>query len=218
MTALIFDFDGVIADSEALANIVLAEEITALGRPTSYEDALDRYMGQRWHDLAALIAADVGACLPKGFAKKLMVSTLERFRSELTEVSGATAFIQRFASLPRCIASSSSEERLEVCLEVLNLSHLFTDRVFSADLVPRGKPYPDIFLHAARQLNVPPADCIVIEDSPSGVQAGVAAGMTVIGLCAGSHIRQGHAARLHAAGASQIAQSWDEVATIVEQA
>ncbi|WP_206239246.1 HAD family hydrolase [Novosphingobium terrae] len=218
MTALIFDFDGVIADSEALANIVLAEEISALGRPTSYDDALDRYMGQRWHDLAALIAADIGACLPKGFAKKLMVNTLTRFRSDLTEVTGATAFIRRFATLPRCIASSSSMERLEVCLEVLNLSDLFTDRVFSADLVERGKPYPDIFLHAAQQLNARPEDCIVIEDSPSGVKAGIAAGMRVIGLCAGSHIRTGHGERLRAAGATHIAHNWDEVAAIVEQA
>ncbi len=215
MRGLIFDFDGVIADSEALANTVLAEAVTALGLPTTLDDSLTRYVGKRAAEVIAAIESGVGRPVPDGFAEALLAATLERFRIDLREVDGARAFIVRYASLPRGIASSSSMERLRLCLDVLGLAEIFGDNVFSADMVPRGKPAPDIFLLAAERMRVAPALCLVIEDSPGGVRAGAAAGMTVIGLCAGSHVRDGHAERLLEAGAAYAVASWDEVAAIV---
>ena len=212
MAAIIFDFDGVIADSEALANIILAEHVTHLGRPTTLDEALTRYSGRRWSDAMALISQDLGVALPDDFSNTLQAATLERFASELKEVVGARDFIRRFDGVPHCIASSSSLERLRLCLQVLALEKEFEGLVFSADMVKRGKPAPDIFLLAAERLGVTPSECLVIEDSAGGVTAAVSAGMTVIGLSAASHIREGHAAKLKGAGAVHLAASWAEAA------
>jgi HAD superfamily hydrolase (TIGR01549 family) len=209
--ALIFDFDGVIADSEAIANTVLAEIVTGLGHPTTLDQSLARYSGSRWDEVIAEIEAAIGKPLPSDFSGQLRLATLERFRTDLKEVSGATNFIRRFSHIPRCIASSSSIDRLQLCLSVLELEAEFGNHVFSADMVARGKPHPDIFLFAADKLGVSPDECLVIEDSAGGIRAAVAAGMTAIGLCAASHIREGHDAKLRNAGAVHLAQSWSDV-------
>src|SRR2546427_1153365 len=209
--ALIFDFDGVIADSEAIANTVLAETVTELGHPTTLDQSLTRYLGRRWGEVVAEIEAAIGRKLPGDFSDQLKLATLERFRTDLKEVSGATDFIRRFAHIPRCIASSSSIDRLQLCLSVLELEAEFGNHVYSADMVPRGKPHPDIFLYAASRLGVRPDQCLVIEDSAGGIRAAVAAGMTAVGLCAASHIREGHDLRLRDAGAVHLAHSWLEV-------
>jgi HAD superfamily hydrolase (TIGR01509 family) len=209
--ALIFDFDGVIADSEAIANTVLAEIATGLGHPTTLDQALGRYSGRRWHEVIAEIEAATGKSLPENFSGDVKRATLDRFRTDLREVSGAADFIRRFSDIPRCIASSSSIDRLQLCLSVLALEAEFGNHVFSADMVARGKPHPDIFLFAAEKLGVSPKACLVIEDSAGGIQAAVAAGMTAVGLCAASHIREGHDLRLRDAGAMHLAKSWAEV-------
>jgi HAD superfamily hydrolase (TIGR01509 family) len=209
--ALIFDFDGVIADSEAIANTVLAETVSELGHPTTLDQALTRYMGRRWSEVVTEIEAAIGRPLPDNFSDQLKLATLERFRTDLKEVSGATDFIRRFAHLPRCIASSSSIDRLQLCLSVLGLQAEFGSHVYSADMVARGKPHPDIFLYAASKLGVKPNECLVIEDRAGGIRAAIAAGMTVVGLSAASHIRDGHGLRLRDAGAVHLAQSWAEV-------
>lgn len=217
MGALIFDFDGVIADSEALANTVLAEFITALGLPTNLDDSLEHYSGRRWDDAMAAIKSAIGKPLPARFSDDLKLAILERFRTDLMEVSGARQFIQRFSGTPRCIASSSSIDRLQLCLSILNLADEFGSNVFSAEMVSRGKPHPDIFLLAADKLGVNPESCLVIEDSASGIKAAVAAGMTAVGLCAASHIREGHQLKLREAGALHLANSWDDVEGIASR-
>jgi HAD superfamily hydrolase (TIGR01509 family) len=213
--AIIFDFDGVIADSEVLSNTVLAEVVTELGVPTSVEDAYRNYMGKRFSEVIAAIEIAVGRTLPHSFGAQYQERTLERFRRELAPIAGAREFIEKFADVRRCIASSSSPDRLAVCLEVLGMTALFEGRVFSASNVARGKPHPDIFLHAAAEIGVPPGDCIVIEDSASGVMAGRAVGATVIGLLAAGHIGDGHAAKLKEAGAHYVAADYIEVERIV---
>lgn len=211
MGALIFDFDGVIADSEAIANSVLAEVVTDLGHSTTLDEALSRYSGRRWEEAMAEIETAIGRPLPSNFSSELKRATLERFRTDLKEVAGAADFIKRFAHIPRCIASSSSIDRLQLCLSVLALEADFGSHVFSADMVARGKPHPDIFLFAAGKLGVSPDQCLVIEDSAGGIKAAVAAGMTAVGLCAASHIREGHHLMLRDAGAIHLAQSWSDV-------
>ena len=213
---IIYDFDGVIADSEAVANLVLAEMVTALGHPTTLQDSYDLYMGKRAAEVVEAVEGKLGRKLAATFSDDLRAATLARFRTDLREVAGASAFIRRFACLPSCIASSSSAERLRVSLDTLRLAEEFADRVFSADLVPRGKPHPDIFLYAADRIGVAPEHCLVIEDSRSGVLAGVAAGMTVLGLCAGGHIQDGHADRLREAGAEHIFDRWPDAVAFLE--
>jgi len=208
MSALIFDFDGVIADSEAIANVVLAEVVSDLGYPTTLDQALSRYSGRRWDDAMAEIEAAIGKPLPSDFSSELKRATLDRFRTDLKEVGGAENFVKRFSQIPQCIASSSSLDRLQLCLSILRLEANFATRVFSADMVEKGKPHPDIFLFAAQKLNVSPSECLVIEDSASGIKAAIAAGMTAIGLCAASHIREGHDVRLRESGAAHLAKSW----------
>jgi HAD superfamily hydrolase (TIGR01509 family) len=217
IAAIIFDFDGVIADSEALANRVLAEELTALGLPTTLEQSYARYLGMRWGEMLAAIGEGLGRPVPGDFADHLKAATFARFRRELREVPGAGEFIRAQAHQPRGIASSSSSERLALCLDVLGLGGEFAERVFSADMVARGKPHPDIFLLAAERLAAPCEHCLVIEDSPSGVVAAKAAGMQVIGLCAASHVAPDHAHRLTAAGADLVAHSWADVAQTVSR-
>jgi HAD superfamily hydrolase (TIGR01509 family) len=213
--AIIFDFDGVIADSEVLANTVLAEVVTELGVPTTVEDAYRTYMGKRLPDVMEAVEQAVGRTLPGSFAEQFQERTLARFRRELAPIAGVREFIARFADVSRCIASSSSPDRLAVCLDVLKMTALFDGRVFSASNVARGKPHPDIFLHAAAQIGVPPHECIVIEDSASGVIAARAAGATVIGLLAAAHIRDGHATVLEQAGAHHLAANYRETERIV---
>jgi HAD superfamily hydrolase (TIGR01509 family) len=207
---IVFDFDGVLADSEVLANEVLAEAVSELGVPTTLDDSLRLYMGKRFHEVIAAVEANVGRPLPETFADDFQRRTLERFRRDLRAVEGARAYLDAFADVPRCIASSSSPDRLALCLEVLDFGHLFGANVFSASQVARGKPHPDIFLHTAQKMGMEPSKGIVIEDSAGGVEAGVAAGMTVIGMLAASHIRDGHASRLRGAGAHHVAASFAE--------
>ncbi len=202
---IIFDFDGVIADSEVLSNTVLAECVSEAGLPTTLDDAYRLYMGKRLPEIAAAVEATLGRPLRADFGADFQKRALARFRSDLKAVAGARDYLAAFADLQCCIASTSSPERLAVCVDALGLAKSFGADVFSSELVPRGKPYPDIFLYAARQFQADPAQCLVIEDSVGGVQAGVAAGMTVIGLLAASHIRDGHGERLRTAGAHYVA-------------
>jgi HAD superfamily hydrolase (TIGR01509 family) len=214
-SAIIFDFDGVIADSEVLANAVLAESVTELGVPTTVEDSYRDYMGKRSHEVVAAIEKAVGHAIPESFGELWQARTLARFRQELAPIAGVREFIASFVALPRCIASSSTPQRLAVSLDILEMAELFEGRVFSALNVTRGKPHPDIFLHAASAIGVSPRDCIIIEDSASGVIAGRRAGSTVIGLLAAGHIRDGHSARLKDAGAHYLAADYLEVERIV---
>lgn len=214
---LIFDFDGVLADSEVLANAVLAEAITELGVRTSWEDSMRLYMGKRLHEVIAAVEATIGRAVPPHFPRTFQQRTFERFRAELRMVEGARAFLEAFLDVPRCIASSSTPDRLALCLELLDLEALFGANVFSALQVARGKPYPDVFLFAAEQMGVEPRDALVIEDSAGGVQAAVAAGMTVIGLLAASHIGEGHADQLRAAGAHFVAATFAEAEQIARK-
>jgi HAD superfamily hydrolase (TIGR01509 family) len=209
---IIYDFDGVIADSELLANLVLAEAVTSLGLPTTLDDSIARYMGKRWAEIETAIATGTGRPVPAGFLEDMKRALVMRFREALKPVPGAEDFIRTFAALPRCVASSSATDRLQLSMDVLGFGHLFPDAVFSADLVRRGKPHPDIFLYAADKIGVAPVHCLVVEDSPNGIRAGVAAGMCVVGLCAGAHVRAGHAERLRDAGAEDVFDSWAEVA------
>ncbi len=211
ISLLIFDFDGVVADSELIANEGLAAALTEIGLATTVPEALDRYMGRRWADNVVDIEARLGGPLPDDFATRRRGVARARFEAELQAIAGVHDFLARHPGFDRCIASSSGRDWLEFALRRIGLAADFEGRVFSGTEVMHGKPAPDLFLHAARTMGHAPANTLVIEDSVAGVQAGVAAGMTVVGLVAGSHILDGHADLLRAAGANHIAASYDEI-------
>jgi HAD superfamily hydrolase (TIGR01509 family) len=205
----------VLADSEVLSNSVLAEIVTELGVPTTVDEAYRTYMGKRLDEVVETIERVIGHKLPDDFADGYQARTFAAFRTRLKPVDGAREFVETWRGLPSCIASSSSPERLALSLEVLEMAALFEGRVFSASNVAHGKPHPDIFLHAADQLGVSPADCIVIEDSVGGVTAARAAGCTAIGFTAAGHIQPGHDGRLRHAGAQHVVTSFAELDRII---
>ncbi|MGE0767618.1 MAG: HAD family hydrolase [Hyphomicrobiaceae bacterium] len=215
MQLIIFDFDGVVADSETIANELLAESVTGLGKPTTVDDSIRLFMGKRWDDCKTAVVEWTGAPLPDHFEVAHRQRTREVMRRDVGPVVGVGAFLDRQRHVARCIASSSSREWLDHCVDKFGFRGHFGGNLFSATQVPSGKPAPDIFLLAATSMGVQPDRCLVIEDSPSGVQGACAAGMTVIGFLGASHIRDGHGERLVAAGAHELARSYDEVAAIL---
>ena len=216
--AIIFDFDGVIVDSEWIANEVLAQVLTENGMPTTVEESFEHYMGRAWADNAAAIEARWGKS-EVDLRARIRALGRARMDAELQLIPGVTDFVGNLGATPRAIASSSQLEWITSRLAQFEFAAAFGAHVFSAAVhVTRGKPHPDIYLHAAEALGANPARVVVVEDSPTGVKAGVAAGMTVIGLCAGSHIRPGHHDRLLEAGASQVADSYDELSGFLARA
>jgi HAD superfamily hydrolase (TIGR01509 family) len=211
---IIFDFDGVVADSEHLAMLVLAEGLSGLGLPTTADEAVQLYMGKSFADCVQAMEARLGSPLPDGFMAARIEQVHRRVIAEVEPVQGLTTFLTAFADVGRCIASSSKLDYIGRCLDRMRLADWFEHR-FSGHDVKRGKPHPDLFLKAAATLAVSPSDCMVIEDSPTGVMAGKAAGMFTFGLCAGRHIRRGHADRLSEAGADMIAESFDQIAEVL---
>jgi len=212
---MIFDFDGVIVDSEILSNAILAEALTELGHPTSLEQAIDRYIGLNWRDTIRIIEADIGRPLPADFRTRNK-QAFELRSDEVTAVAGVEAFLEALPPLPKAVASSSPTRWLSGALERFGLIHYFGDRLFSAaEHVSMGKPHPDIYLYAAKQLSVPPEQVLVLEDTPTGVKAARAAGMTVVGLCAGLHCGPGHGDRLRESGADHIAATYAQVLDLI---
>lgn len=215
--AIIFDFDGVIADSEAAGNHLLAEALTKLGLPTSYETALTDYCGKRWSDCATLIETRLGCPLSEQWVTDRQAELDAYSMEQLLPVRGVGDFLAAHQRHPKAVASSSERVWLTALLARFGFDHHFGEHVYSAAGLARGKPHPDIYLNVAQALGAEPADCIVIEDSPTGAAAGIAAGMTVIGLLAASHIREGHAERLHAVGVEHLAEGYADVRRLVAE-
>ncbi|MEU7435039.1 HAD family hydrolase [Streptomyces sioyaensis] len=184
---VIFDNDGVLVDSESLSNTILAGYLTELGHPTSYEESIRDYMGSAMHRIHELVLERTGRRLPEDFDEVFHGRVFEAFERELLPVAGVTEVLEKLDAdgVPYCVGSSGSHERISVGHRKTGLDRWFpAGRVFSAQDVGRGKPAPDLFLHAAREMGVAPERCAVVEDSPLGVQAAVAAGMDVYGFTA----------------------------------
>lgn len=194
-----------------LSNAILADALTEIGHETSREEAIERYIGLNWRDTMALIEAEIGRSLPVDFRARTK-EAFQRRVEEVGAVAGVDAFLESIPAVAKAIASSSPTEWLRGSLGRLGLARHFGDRLFSAaEHVARGKPHPDIYLHAARALRVEPREAVVLEDTAPGVRAAKAAGMTVIGLCAGLHCGRDYGERLSAAGADHVAGSYAEV-------
>ncbi|MEU8778494.1 HAD family hydrolase [Streptomyces sp. NPDC048606] len=182
---VIFDNDGVLVDSEPLANSILATYLTELGFPTTYEESLRDYMGAAVHRVHDLVYERTGRRLPEEFDHTLQERVAAAFEREVRAVPGVTELLGELSALgiPYCVASSGSHARIRAGQSGAGLGEWFEEEwIFSAEDVGKGKPAPDLFLHAADMMGVAPARCVVIEDSPLGVEAARAAGMDVFGF------------------------------------
>ncbi len=196
---IIFDCDGVLVDSEPISNSVLAEMIGEQGWQMTVAETRARFQGMLLPDIRIVVERELGRPLPEDWVEQYVARRAAVFDAELKPVPGAAALVERVASagVPFCIASQGSLAKIARSLALTGLERWFPAHArFSAYDVPRGKPHPDLFLHAAAAFGTAPARCSVVEDTPSGVAAAVAAGMTVYGLTADSD-----EAALRAAGA-----------------
>lgn len=181
---VIFDCDGVLADSEKIAVKIDMLILADLGWPMSLDEVAERFVGRSFADMAADIAAHLGRPLPDGWDVPYRKLHREALEAELTPVDGVVEALDAL-TLPACVASNTSHPGLRRTLGLTGLLDRFDGRIFSADDVARGKPAPDLFLHAARTLGADPARCVVVEDSPYGVAAARAAGMRAYGYYGG---------------------------------
>jgi HAD superfamily hydrolase (TIGR01509 family) len=198
--AVIFDCDGVLVDSEPLAGATLAALLTELGLPTGAADVDRDFKGRSWEDGLEVIRRRNGGTPPPRLRETYRTRLFAAFETELAAVAGIAAALDAI-DLPCCVASSGDHERIRHVLRVAGLLDRFGDAaIFSADDVANGKPAPDLFLHAAARMGFDPATTVVVEDSMAGIEAGVAAGMTVLG-----YAERTAAERLRAAGATPFA-------------
>jgi HAD superfamily hydrolase (TIGR01509 family) len=180
---IIFDCDGVLMDSEPISNRIMAEVLTENGLPMTLEACYEHFMGRNMSDCIHILATRFGHTVTPTFVDNVRQRTLDALREEIEPIPGVAAALDRIPG-PVCVASSGQLVKMRTTLHLTGLLHHFEDRLFSAAEMARGKPHPDIFLHAAETMGAEPRACAVIEDSPAGVQAGIAAGMTVFGYAA----------------------------------
>lgn len=195
---VIFDCDGVLVDSEPISIAVLLDMITRSGVTMSEDDAYDRFLGRSMATISKVLHEEYGFAASEADLEDMRKNLYARFELDLKPIPGIAATLQKL-DVPRCVASSSQPERIRLSLKLTGLINLLDPHIFSATMVKNGKPAPDLFLFAAKTMQVDPGECIVIEDSPAGIEAAKRAGMRVFAFTGGTHSRGG---RLEAALAS----------------
>ena len=180
---------------------------------------MTRFMGRAGADFLAELEAYIGGGLPADFHAEREKENQRVLAAGIGEVAGAVAFVRSLpADFPRAITSSSSTAWIRRHLRHLGLEDAFGDHIYSGrEHVTRGKPAPDLYLHAAAALGVPIERCAILEDSPVGATGAVASGAYVIGLCAGTHCDADHAARLRAIGVDAVAADFAEVTALLQE-
>ena len=179
---VIFDCDGVLVDSELITNRIFVRMLNDLGLPVTLEEMFEKFVGRSMPQCLTLIEKLLQKPVPDGFVADYRERTAVALRSELKAVPGIEDVLDGL-DIPFCVASSGIPEKIQLTLGVTGLLPRFGNRIFSVVDVEKPKPFPDVFLHAARTCGVPPSRCAVIEDTATGAAAGVAAGMTVFGYC-----------------------------------
>ena len=182
---VIFDCDGVLVDSEPIANRVLAEKLHEIGVALPVSEVMRRFVGKT-RDQCLVLAAEIrGAALPSGFGADWDAALFDALRKEVKPVTGVPEVLRDLA-IPYCVASNGMPDRIRVTLDSAGLLRYFDGRIFTSSEVASPKPAPDLFLHAAATMQAAPAGCVVIEDTSTGVMAARAAGMRVFGYIGGS--------------------------------
>jgi HAD superfamily hydrolase (TIGR01509 family) len=206
---LILDCDGVVVDSEPITTRVLAEMLQELGVSIDIEEVAQRFTGIMFSRILKLVSDLSGKSLPEDFVSSYRDRTFAAMEADLKPVEGVEAALDRI-TIPYCIASNGPHMKMQKTLSITSLLSRFEGRLFSSDDVPRGKPFPDLFLFVARHFSVRPSACLVIEDSASGVEAALAAGMSVYGYSARE--KDG---RLLTAGADRVFYQMSELPSLV---
>jgi HAD superfamily hydrolase (TIGR01509 family) len=183
---IIFDCDGVLVDSEPLAFRVLLEGLAAAGHPMETAKAYELFLGRSLANLKTVLRRELGVELSAGQLEEMRERLFEVYRRELKPIPGILETLDKL-TIASCVASSSLPDRIRLSLEVTGLLPHFDPHLFSASMVAKGKPEPDLFLHAAREMSVAPEACLVIEDSAPGIEAARRAGMTVFAFAGGGH-------------------------------
>ena len=214
---IVFDCDGVLIDSEIISARVDCEILGELGYECTPEELAHRFAGLTTERIFELAGEEMGRPVSQEIIRRAERDTDRRLSAEVQPIAGVQEMLDLLDD-PRCICSNSRPERLRVSLEKAGLWDRFRPYVFSARDVPggRGKPAPDVFLHAARLLETDPADALVIEDSVAGVTGAVAAGMRVIGFTGASHSWPGHGEALMEAGAATVIRRLSDFPATVE--
>ena len=207
---VIFDCDGVLVDSEPLSCLAF-ERVYANHGMELPEGTVAKGIGMKQADIMKMIEDMTGHRLPDEAISQFWPETQVLFAEALEPTVGIADFLRELPQ-KRCVASSSQPERIAFSLEKTGISHYFGDAVYSSSMVKRGKPAPDLFLFAADKMGIDPARCVVIEDSPFGVEGAIAAGMTAFGYTGGGHTYEGHAEKLTGKGAHQVFAHWDDIA------
>lgn len=215
--ALLFDFDGVLIESEYAGNAHIARFLTDAGYPVTPADSMANFMGLSGDRFTQAIEDFIHAPIPAGFREARAAEDARVVAEGVNAVAGAVAFVRALpADLPRAIVSSSSTEWIRAHLNHIGLSDAFGDHLYSGrEHVANGKPAPDLYLFGAARLGIPIEACAIIEDSPVGVTGAVASGARVIGLCAGTHCGIGHDQRLRELGVTEFAYDFADVARML---
>lgn len=183
---VIFDCDGVLVDSEPISFAVLRQTLTSAGVELEESHAYRQFLGKSMASITRMIAEEFEIALSEDHIESMRTELYARFQAELQPIPGIVDMLAGL-TLPHCVASSSQPERIRLSLTKTGLIGFFEPNIFSATMVRKGKPEPDLFLHAAKSMGFAPGDCIVVEDSPAGIQAAHSAGMKVFAFTGGSH-------------------------------
>lgn len=176
---VIFDCDGVLINTEDISIDIDVQVLAALGWPLDRQAVIERFLGRSHADFVREIEQQLGRELAEGWEAEFQHLYDAAFEAELRAIEGVAELLE-VLEVPFCVASSSRHDHLRTRLGQVGLYEHFEGRIYSAEDVARGKPFPDVFLHAASSMGAEPPRCVVIEDSPAGVQAATAAGMRVL--------------------------------------
>lgn len=215
MKLAIFDCDGVLADSEILGDRVILDYVGECFPETDFSALKTRMTGVMVRDILHDAESMYAVRFPQDASEQILSRLDKLVGAEVQAVAGAGDALERIA-MPKAVASNSTSSHVALLLERIQLAQHFGGRIFGADKVPRPKPAPELYLLAAAQCQASPADCIVVEDSVTGVTAAAAAGMTVLGFLGGSHVRGDHGRHLLAAGAERLVAHMSELPAVIE--
>ncbi|MDZ8029954.1 MAG: HAD family hydrolase [Nostoc sp. DedQUE08] len=201
---IIFDCDGVLVNSEPIVNRIFAETLTEGGLTITYEEVTQQFMGKSLATCLEIIKKTYGKPVPAKLLERCKEREIAALQQELQATEGIAAVLEQI-TLPRCVASNSSPRHIQFVLQLTGLLHQFDGKLYSSHHVERPKPFPDVYLYAASQMGKTPENCLVIEDSVTGVQAASAARMQVFGYTPRSNQgNSSHHDALIAAGAKLV--------------
>lgn len=216
ISAIIFDCDGVLVDSEFIASQVSLRMLEPYGVKMTLKDYARLFAGKVEEDIIGVIKKEYSITLPEDYVPHLKLAIEHALDNELQPISGVKETLSKIDK-KMGVASNSRLVRVIHSLKIAELSDIFGKNLFAAEMVPQPKPHPDLYLLAAEKLQVDPKECLVVEDSVTGVTAASSAGMHVVGFLGASHIYEGHDQKVMKAGAFTTVQSMKELDTLFQQ-